>query len=224
MKIRILLIMSLLIINFIKAQDDTLKIQNAKLIALTPLNKKTDKVNGLTFGLGFDSKYIVKKQDTELLQKVNGLNIEVNPLGILFWMLYDPEKDQDTEFIKINGLNISAAGYLKGISHNGLTLSLYNYGHTMNGISGTFFTTYIETGNGFFVSTLGVHSKKLNGVSISIFNNAEIMRGIQIGGYNSNKDGKGMQIGLINKSEKLKGLQIGLWNKNGKRSLPIINF
>ncbi len=223
MKTRILLMLGLLIINFINAQD-TLKIRNARLIALTPLNKKTDKVNGLTFGLGFDSKYIVKKEDVKLPQRVNGLNIEANPLGILFWMFYDPEKDQETEFVKINGLNISAAGYLKGVSHNGLSLSLYNYGHTMNGISGAFFTTYIETGNGFFVSTLGVYSKKLNGVSISIFNNAVKMRGIQIGGYNSSKDAKGMQIGLINKSEKLRGLQIGLWNKNGKRSLPVINF
>lgn len=223
METRILLIISFLIINFINAQD-TLKIQNVRLIALTPLNKKTDKVNGLTFGLGFDSKYIVKREDTKLSQRVNGLNIEVNPLGILIWMLYDPAKGKNTEFIKINGLNISAAGYLQGISHNGLSLSLYNYGHTMNGISGAFFTTYIETGNGLFVSTLGVYSKELNGVSISIFNNAERMRGIQIGGYNSSKDTKGMQIGLFNKSEKLKGLQIGLWNKNGKRRLPIINF
>ncbi|MCS3531429.1 LA_2272 family surface repeat-containing protein [Chryseobacterium sp. JUb7] len=223
MRTRILLILSFLIVNFFHAQD-SLKIQKAKLIALTPFNDNIDKVNGLTVGLGFDSKYVFKEQNVKLLQKVNGLNLDVNALGFLFWMFYDPAKGQNIEFIKVNGITISAAGYLRGVSHNGINLSLYNYGHTMNGVSGTLFTTYIEEGNGIFVSPVGFYSKELNGVSISVFNDAEIMKGIQIGGYNSSEVVTGMQIGLVNKSKKLKGLQIGLWNKNGKRSLPIINF
>ena len=210
--------MSLLMIHFIHAQD-SLNIQKTRLIALTPLNKKTDKVNGLAVGLGYDTKY-----NRIELQKVNGLNLEVNPIGFLFWMFYDPAKVQNTEFLEINGLNISAAGYLRGVSHNGVSISMYNYGHTMNGISGTLLTTYIETGNGFFVSAFGVYAKELNGMSISVFNDAEIMKGIQLGGYNSGEEVRGLQIGFVNKSKKLKGLQIGLWNKNGKRSLPIINF
>lgn len=223
MKTRILLILSFLTINFFHAQD-SLKMQKMRLVALTPLNDKIDKVNGLTVGLGFDSKNIFKEKNVMSLQKVNGLNIDVNALGFLFWMFYDPAKDQNIEFIKVNGLTISAAGYLRGVSHSGMNVSLYNYGHTINGVSGTLFTTYIEKGNGIFVSALGIYSKKLNGVSISVFNDAEIMKGLQIGGYNSSEEIKGLQIGLVNKSKKLKGLQIGLWNKNGKRSLPIINF
>ncbi|PZU04315.1 MAG: hypothetical protein DI622_20030 [Chryseobacterium sp.] len=223
MRTRILIIISFLIINFFHAQD-SLKVQKTRLIALTPLNGKIDKVNGLTIGLGFDSEHIIKEQNVKLHQKVNGLNIDVNALGFLLWMFYDPAKGENAEFVKINGLTISAAGYLRGVSHNGMSISLYNYGHTMNGISGTLFTTYIEKGNGIFVSSLGVYSKELNGMSLSVFNDAEMVRGIQIGGYNAGDDVKGLQIGLVNTSKKLKGLQIGLWNKNGKRSLPIINF
>jgi hypothetical protein len=94
----------------------------------------------------------------------------------------------------------------------------------MKGLSIGGLTTDIDKGSGVIISGLGISSKELNGMSISIFNDADELKGMQIGVHNRVDHMKGMQIGLINKSNKMKGLQIGFWNKNGKRSLPFINF
>lgn len=225
MKTKLFLIIAVLFNSFLFSQD-SLKMTNQKirLVAITPLNTEVDKVNGLAFGLGLDSQYLLKDETSLKLQKVNGLNLEINPLGILFWLFYDPTKTANVETVQVNGLSISAAGYFRGISHNGVSVSLYNYGHTMNGVMGSLANFDIEQGNGVFVAILGVSSKEMKGVSFSAFNNTEILRGVQIGFVNKNVDGKGLQFGLVNKSNKMKGLQIGFWNKNGKRTLPLINF
>jgi len=225
MKKKLFLIIAVLFNSFLFSQD-SLKMTNQKirLVAITPLNTEVDKVNGLAFGLGLDSQYLLKDETSLKLQKVNGLNLEINPLGILFWLFYDPAKTANVETVQVNGLSISAAGYFRGISHNGVSVSLYNYGHTMNGVMGSLANFDIEQGNGAFVAILGVSSKEMKGASFSAFNNTEILRGVQIGFVNKNVDGKGLQFGLVNKSNKMKGLQIGFWNKNGKRTLPLINF
>ncbi|MBD3906976.1 hypothetical protein NAL32_20050 [Chryseobacterium sp. Ch-15] len=225
MKTKLFLIIAIIFNSWMFCQD-SLKVneQEVRVIAVTPLNYGITKVNGLAVGLGFDPKYLFKDDGLTKIQKVNGLNLEVNPLGLMYLLFYNPPRAQDEELIKVNGLNISSAGYLRGVSHNGVSVSLYNYGHTMNGVMGSLLSFDIEKGRGVFFSTMSVSSKEMKGLSIAPFNGAEVLRGVQIGFYNNNSDGKGLQIGLVNRSKKMKGLQIGFWNKNGKRTLPLINF
>lgn len=225
MKTKLFLIIAI-IFNSLMFCQDSLKAneKEIRVIAVTPLNYDITKVNGLAIGLGFDPKYLFKDDDLTEIQKVNGLNLEVNPLGLMYLLFYNPPRAQDEELIKVNGLNISSAGYLRGLSHNGVSVSLYNYGHTMNGVMGSLISFDIEKGRGVFFATMSVSSKEMKGLSIAAFNGAEVLRGVQIGFYNNNSDGKGLQIGLVNRSKKMKGLQIGFWNKNGKRTLPLINF
>lgn len=225
MKTKLFLIIAMIFNSLVFCQD-SLKVneQKVRLIAVTPLNDDITKVNGLAVGLGFDPKYLLKDDDLTELQTVNGLNLEVNPLGLIYWFFYNPSGFEHQQLIKVNGLNLSLAGYLRGISHNGISLSMYNYGHTMNGVMGSLISFDIEKARGVFFATMNVSSREMKGLSIAPFNSAEVLRGVQIGFYNNNSDGKGLQIGLVNRSKKMKGLQIGFWNKNGKRTLPLINF
>jgi hypothetical protein len=225
MKTKLFLIIAI-IFNSLMFCQDSLKAneQEVRVIAVTPLNYDITKVNGLAIGLGFDPKYLFKDDDLTELQTVNGINLELNPLGSLYWLFYDSSRFENQQLIKVNGLNLSLAGYLRGVSHNGVSVSLYNYGHTMNGVMGSLSSFDIEKGKGIFIAPLSVSSKEIKGLSFSAVNSTEILRGFQIGLVNRNIDGKGLQFGLVNKSSKMKGLQIGFWNKNGKRTLPLINF
>ncbi|MBB4806229.1 hypothetical protein HNP38_001501 [Chryseobacterium defluvii] len=224
MKTKIFLILSLLFTGLVYGQDSLQVVhQKARLVAFTPLRSDIEKVNGLTVGLGFDPKYTLNGQP--YFQKVNGLNLDINPLGFLMWMFYDPSKSACKEpYLQMNGINISTSGYFRGINHNGAGFSLYNYGNTMNGVIVSVIVTDIEKGRGILISGLGISAKELKGLSISAFNDANNLSGMQLGFHNHTTTGKGLQIGIINKSERLKGLQIGFWNKNGKRTLPFINF
>jgi len=225
MKTKIFLIIAVVFNSFLFSQDSlNLSYDDTRLIAITPLNSKITTVNGLAIGLGLDSQYLFKEETALLFQKVNGLNLDINPLGLLLWLFYDPSRIKNVETVKVNGLSISPAGYFRGISHNGANISLYNYGHTMNGSMFSLANFDIEKGNGVFVALLGISSKEMKGFSLSAFNDTEVLRGVQIGFVNKNADGKGLQVGLVNKSKKMKGLQIGFWNKNGKRTLPLLNF
>ena len=225
MKTNFFLIIAILWSSFMFSQDSLRRIsQEKRVIAVTPLNYDIGTVNGLAFGLGYDPKYLFKDDDLTEIQKVNGLNVEVNPLGLIYLLFYDPSRFESEELIKVNGLNVSVAGYLRGVSHNGVSISLYNYGHAMNGVMGSLSSFDIEKGRGIFVAPFGVSSHEMKGFSLSAFNNTQTLRGVQIGFVNRSVDAKGVQFGLVNKSGKMKGLQIGFWNKNGKRTLPIINF
>lgn len=221
MKTIIFLIISLFISNVWHAQDSiAVKETKTKLIAFTPLKNNIKEVNGIAVGMG-DAFDDYKGN----VRRINGINLEPNPVGVLIWMLYDPSRTKNTEpHLVVNGINISGGGYGRSISHNGVSISLYNYGDTMKGISIGGLTTDIDKGNGIIISGLGISSKELNGVSVSVFNDADQLKGLQIGVHNRVDEMKGVQIGLLNKSNKMKGLQIGFWNKNGKRSLPFINF
>ncbi|ROI00588.1 LA_2272 family surface repeat-containing protein [Chryseobacterium daecheongense] len=224
MKTKFLFIIGLLSSYLVFGQDSLRMFRlKTQFIAFTPLKNEIEKVNGLTVGLGFDSRYAPNTQSN--FQKVNGLNLDINPLGFLIWMFYDPSRIAFKEaYLQVNGINISAAGYVRGVNHNGVSLSMYNYGNTMNGMLVSAITTDIEKGNGVLISGLGISAKELKGLSISIFNDANTLKGMQIGFHNKATTGKGLQIGIVNKSDKLRGLQIGFWNKNGKRKLPLVNW
>ena len=55
---------------------------------------------------------------------VNGLNIDANPLECYYLdVFYDPSKvNNSNDILQYNGLNISAAGFLRDHSHNGLNI------------------------------------------------------------------------------------------------------
>ncbi|WP_261511136.1 LA_2272 family surface repeat-containing protein [Chryseobacterium paludis] len=221
MKTMIFLIISAFTSTVLYAQDSLAVLGNkTKLIAFTPLKKNIKKVDGIAVGMG-DAFDDYKGN----MRRINGINLEPNPVGLVIWMFFDPSRTANTEpHLVVNGLNISGAGYGRSISHNGVSVSLYNYGDTVQGLSIGGLTTDIDKGSGVVISGLGISSKELNGISISVFNDADELKGMQIGVHNRVDNMKGIQMGLINKSNKMKGLQIGFWNKNGKRSLPFINF
>jgi hypothetical protein len=228
MKTKFIIVLFIIFNQFIFGQtgkNDTIK---SRIFSFAPVSTKIDRVNGLSAGIGLSEKILLGSNIAKYggpIQKVNGINLDVNPLGFLWFCFYDPEKDFGTqEAVVLNGLNLSIAGNLRDVNHNGLNLSFYNYSYKMNGVSLAFMAN---------------NNNELNGIGAGIFGNlAENGAGLVIGGFNSFNDFKGMQIGLVNRADNFnglqigifnrtkseKGLQIGLWNKNGKRSLPIINF
>ena len=191
---------------FLFAQDSIKYTEEARLIAFTPLHK-IDKVNGIAIGIGMDE--IIRNNVSK--KTINGLNIDINLIGFLLFCFYDTAKIVNSgDVLQQNGINISLAGFLRNNSHNGINVSLYNYGNKMNGVS---------------VAVIGNVVEEINGVYIGGMSNyAEKGRGVTIGVFNEVKEFKGLQIGIRNKSDNMKGIQIGLWNVNGKRKLPIINW
>lgn len=203
------------------AQDNIEVLETkTKVLAFTPLKKNIKEVDGIAIGMGdaFDDH-------KGSIRRINGINLEPNPVGLLIWMFFDPSRSVNRmPHLLVNGLTISGAGYGRDISHNGISISLYNYGHTMKGLSIGGLATDISKGNGILISGLAVSSEELNGLSLSVFNDVNQLKGMQIGIYNKAHSVRGLQIGVFNTSRKMKGLQIGFWNKNGKRSLPLVNF
>lgn len=199
--------------------------------SLTPRNNKVDKVNGMAFGVGLD----VFEEGS--LKTVNGFNLELNPLGILYFMFANPSGFSEEANATINGLHIST-GNINNTQTNGLAISFLNIGHASNGISLNGFSTYVTKLNGFHVSGLTNSSKRANGCFVSLFNVSESCKGFQLGLSNVSNEFRGLHIGIVNKSDNSvglqiglfnlsknhKGLQIGFWNINNKRSMPFINW
>lgn len=211
------------------------KVQNADLkttfFSLTPRNHKVDKVNGMAFGVGLNIF------DVGTLKTVNGFNVELNPLIILYFMFANPSEFSEESTATINGLHIST-GNINNIQTNGLAISILNIGYASNGISLNGFSTRVTQLNGLHISGFANSSKLAKGCFISLFNVSEscngfqlglynhssVFKGVQIGVINGSENTVGVQIGLFNLSKKHKGLQIGFWNINNKRSMPFINW
>ncbi len=221
------------------AFGQSVKDEKVKVFSFTPLGWKTDKVNGLAFGLGhFSFTEPVKKP--EKIRVTNGLNLEVNPFGALLLMFQNPFDEPDKIIaMQVNGLHISTSGFDGRVQMNGLSVSLYSMGAETNGVSITGTFNCMAKLNGFHIAGMVNSSNGSTGFLIAPFNYAESFNGLEIGVVNQSLTFKGaaigivniadmsmtgIQIGLINISGKNKGLQIGLWNKNAKRSLPIINW
>lgn len=206
-----------------------------QIFSFSPIHKTVKSVNGIVIGVGhFESK-------DSIIQNINGLNIDVNPLGVLAVLFVDPSRGMDLgRKINHNGLHLSLSGYHGNANLNGLGISLYHFGNTTNGIclnafyhnsdktNGIFVTglgMISETANGIFISGIGNDIEFLKGISIGATNSSFELKGLQIGGYNLVKGiNKGIQIGLFNHSKAEKGLQLGLWNVSNKRSLPLLNW
>lgn len=224
----------LLVSVFSYAQKDSISYGNkSSVFSLTPLSQEIDKVNGLAFGLGLDS-FI----GSTSVEKVNGINLEINPATLLYFLFPIHSSFPHEETVVINGLHISTGNIYDG-KINGVSLSLLNVNHSVNGFSAFLLGTFVTKQNGFHISVTSNASQKTNGCVVSMinvceemkgfqlgfFNQSEALKGVQIGIYNGSKtQSKGLQIGLINNSKHHKGLQIGFWNMNQKRSFPFVNW
>jgi hypothetical protein len=227
---QILLLFLVMLTGFAHAQTDSLHNQ---VFSLTPVSPKVDKVNGMAFGIGhiFTDK---------LPKKVNGLNLEVNPLVPLFLMFQDWERvDNDSLKMNMNGLHLSNGGFSGGVQLNGVGISVYNVGYASNGFSITGFYNVAkhlngvhiaglyndaDTAKGLFVAAIN-DADNFGGMRVGIKNGSLYSKGLDIGLFNLNAtEMHGLQIGLFNRAGKCKGLQIGIWNINDERSLPFINW
>lgn len=182
--------------------------QGTKIFSLSPMTKNTQKVNGLVVGIGHF-------QEPDPVQTINGVNLDVmvfSPLITMLTFMYGSvdkyPHDEKTKIIS-NGLNLGIGGYMGGVEHNGVSVSLYNITNKSTG--------------------LGIHpafnaGKYSQGLNLSLYNKHDYMTGVQIGLVNKSTQLKGVQIGLFNRTNALKGLQLGFINSNGKRTLPFINF
>lgn len=194
----------------------------SKIIAFTPLSSNISDVNGLAIGIGLDGDF---SSESKNFQTINGLNLDVNPLGFLILCFYDTSKAQNTSTkAQINGLSLSLAGNLRDVSNTGVGISMYNYGMDMNGAFVSLVSNDVEELNGLAVSIFGNHANSGRGLFVGGFNSADDFKGMQVGVYNKMQTGFGIQIGLINISKSTSGLQLGFWNRNGKRTMPFINF
>ncbi len=153
--------------------------------------------------------------------KVNGINVEVGPLGIIggLWGTMfgfaggKGDNGNKVSFFTNNGYDSLITGYPKYGTHiNGLSISIGGISETYN--------------HGVFINGLSGYCYEIKGIQISgLVNNTFELKGIAIAGIaNVVTKGKGIQIGLINKCQTGSVLQIGLFNRIGKRVVPFINF
>ena len=234
MKTKVLPIL-LLLVFFATASGQGIAPVKNRIFSFTPLPDSVDNVNGIAFGLGhFSFTDKVKKQ------KVNGLNLEVNPLTPLLLIFQDPDKaSNDSITLVHNGLHLSVGGFNGGVAHKGLGISVYSVGMSSKGLTVTAAYNLTKELNGVHITGLANsainargllmaasnHAEDFKGVKIGLLNKSTISKGLDIGMVNtSGMRMDGVQIGLVNIGHIHKGLQIGLWNINNKRSLPFINW
>ena len=240
-------ILALLLFFSIKGfSQDSLQVAKlrSQLFSLSPISKKVDNVNGLTFGIGhIDNKKIVS-------QTINGMNLEVNPAPIagalvgFMMIMHTPEfikahkRDKsiavdDEKFMKINGwtttpnlklngINLSTGCFFTTTSMNGLNISLGNKFNNFNGVSLAPLGTLAGKQNGLSVGIINGNNQ-LSGAAFGIYNQSQDLNGLHFGIINRAKRNDGLQVGVYNKSFS-KGFQLGIWNVNSKRSLPLINW
>jgi len=173
-------------------------------------------INGCSFGLSLQPW---SYQDT-CYTKLNGLNIELGPLGLvggIYGLAFG-----------IGGIN-NAVAYVPSIfSNRGYADSTFHskYGTYVNGLSVSIFGMSDTFNNGLIINGLSGYTNTTSGIQISgLLNNMYSFKGVSIAaiGNTANK-AKGLQIGLINKCKTGQVIQIGLFNRIGKRVTPIINF
>ncbi|WP_123966642.1 LA_2272 family surface repeat-containing protein [Chryseobacterium phosphatilyticum] len=230
MKTQFLFVISFLMGSMLNAQD-SLKTENirSKIITFTPKGTP-ENTNGINLGV----------MDTYQSTKINGINLQGNPLSFIYLLIPKPIEipSDESATVSINGLHISTGGLTDARQLNGVGISMYhiaqitngitingfnNNSGQLNGVHVSFLNNSADTGNGLLIS-LSNSTVRFKGAQLGIYNKSDILKGLQIGGINVAKQSRGLQIGVINKTERIKGIQIGFWNKNGKRSLPLINF
>lgn len=224
---------------------ETISLQtHSQIFSLSPMSKKVDEVNGLVFGLGhIDNKHISE-------QKINGINVEINPAPIagtflaFIAVVHLPDiivaqtgknyrNVEDDSFmkindfrtnphIKLNGINLSSGCFFTQTSMNGLNISLGNKFNKFNGLSLSPLGTIAGEQSGVSIGIINANNN-LQGATFGLYNQSQKLNGLQLGLINRAKINKGLQIGLYNKSFS-KGFQLGIWNKNSKRAMPFLNW
>lgn len=229
----IMKIMLLLLITatcFAQQNVDTL---HSQVFSFSPVSRKVNKVNGMALGIGH-------AWSEHLPEKINGLNVEVNPLTPLILLFQDPDRVvHDSLQMTVSGLHLSAGGFSGKIKLNGAGISVYNIVYATNGFSITGLYNISTNLNGLHISGLSNSAEKARGLLIAgintaddfsgarvgVLNESETTAGLDIGLINLNEEKmRGLQIGIFNKTGESKGFQIGLWNINSKRSLPFFNW
>ena len=204
--------------TFLFSQNtDSISLRKTKFISFSPKKNLSDNVNGINVGVldAYDG------------QKINGFNLQFNPIVIIYPLLPKaiPAPEKDNGSVVINGLHLSTSGTTDAKEVNGVGVSMYHHAFATNGISVNFYNNTSKNLNGIHISGFSNNTDVGNGLNVAFLGNyAENFNGLQIGLSNDAENLKGLQVGLFNRTNKMKGLQIGFWNKNGKRSLPIINF
>lgn len=227
--------------SYAQQLTDSISKEKSQLIALTPLSKNIQKVNGIAIGFGHVHNGRVSEQ------KINGINVEANPAPIVgalmgFFMImhlpdiikanspvhpnedsfYETNPWQGTMPLVVNGLNVSTGMFFTSTKLNGCNISVFNTYHTMQGISVTALGNMAKYQKGVLIGSFN-HSEHLQGLTIGIHNLSKNNLGMQLGIVNSSFYNNGLQIGIINLN-KNKGLQFGLMNINKKRAMPILNW
>ena len=199
--------------------QDTLrpKFIKKQTIGITPSNEHRI-ISGLAIGL---TAHPWSTWNDTTYVRVNGLNIEVGPLGIIggIWgTMHGLIGDKDSLGHK--------SSFFSYDYEDTLSSRYPKYGTTINGVSFSFGGTEDTYNNGVFINGFSGYSYKTNGIQISgLINYADEFNGVMIAGIcNQTTKGKGIQIGLINNSHSGRILQIGLFNRIGNRVLPFINF
>jgi hypothetical protein len=216
-RIVLLILLALCLYTDSKAQQNIPSSIDTSHFSITPTNHH-QVTNGMA--IGWTAHPWTEGSDT-IFVKVNGLNLEVGPLGIvggLWGTMYGlaGTKDDDghrISFFSRYGYDSLLKDYPRYGTHiNGLSLSIggvnesYNRGLIINGLSGFCYTV-----EGVQVSGMVNSMAELKGISVAAIANIATRA-------------RGIQIGLINKCQSGNVLQIGLFNRIGKRVLPFINF
>ncbi len=128
-------------------QNNFSKEKLTPILSVSPMSRKTEKVNGLVIGFGHVDNKLVEKQT------INGINAELNPAPILggfmalMYVMYLPEslsknrkirvedtlhytKKPDfiipnwdkTPYLKLNGINLSSGCFFTNTSMNGINV------------------------------------------------------------------------------------------------------
>ena len=195
----------LMFVIFSNAQTDSLKtnkIQGETRNILWVLPSKTEQINGIALS-GWSVNWDWKGSFDETKLKVNGLNLEGNPLGFMF-LMYLPE----SHFMKLKTLKEENTNY----NSNGLSLSFFG-------------NISVSEQNGASLGGIWSVSKKTNGITLAgLITQNYTVNGLSIAPINVNNSTNGIQIGVFNKSTKLKGFQFGIWNQNQCGNFPLMNF
>lgn len=152
--------------------------------------------------------------------KVNGLNVEVGPLGIIgglwgtmFGLVGTRDaKGKRTSFFSNHGYDSLMNVYPKYGTHiNGVSVSVGGISETYN--------------HGIFINGLSGYCYEIEGIQISgLINKTVELKGVSIAALaNISTKANGIQIALINKCKTGNVLQIGLFHRIGKRVIPFVN-
>lgn len=210
------LLVSFLVFFYAQAHAQLPDTVTTKWVGLTPLTKHT-KIKALAVGLSPTFGL-----EGELYIKINGVNLELGPMGIIggIW---------GTMF-GLAGIEDSAGLKHSFFSPRGYTdtseLRYLKYATRINGLSVSIGGISVRSlNNGVFINGLASMNYSSNGIQVTgLINDVHQFNGIMIGGIaNKAQKGNGMMIGLINNAETGNLLQIGLFNRIGHRVIPLVN-